>query len=590
MDIIEVKSHLSTEAFYNIERWLIEPKYAEYRNELVEMIAAERWQQLEDAFFKVIEFGTAGRRGATGLGSNRINRVTIGESAQALCEYAKQHDGASPGRGVVIACDTRLSSPDLSQYVAEVCAAAGFKTYVFDGYRSTPELSFAVRFLGCAIGIVVSASHNPPADNGFKAYWSDGGQLISPHDKGVLAAAQEINIVESVLYEDAIADGRIEVLEGEVDDKYIQAVKAESVSDLRNVSIVYSPLHGAGQRNTLPVLKEAGFSSITIVEEQMTPDGNFPTIKNQKPNPEEKVANEMAAQRLLKEKADIAITNDPDADRLGVMVRTNDGVEYLSGNQTAILAVDYTLSQMRENGDLSAQHYVAKTIVTTEMIQEIANYYGVKCYGNLLVGFKYFAELIRKSEAGPEQFVIGAEESFGLLKGSYARDKDGASGALIIAEATAKQKAEGRTLFDHLMELYKKHGLFLERTDNIMCPGADGFERMEGIMQGIRQHPPTSVGDNQVTAVIDYSRLIKTDVASGESGTIDGVLANMVVLELDNDSRRQLILRPSGTEPKLKVYIKWYEKAHEDVRSQYDDQLRYLEFIGQQFESIVLSK
>ncbi|HEY5695714.1 MAG TPA: phospho-sugar mutase, partial [Candidatus Saccharimonadales bacterium] len=351
MPFSEVLSkNLSSEALKNVEQWLNEPKYAEYRDELVEMIEAERWKDLEDAFFKVIEFGTAGRRGTTGVGSNRINRVTIGESAQALCLYARSFDEHAAEKGIVIACDTRLSSPELSRYSAQVCAANGFKTYLFDNFRSTPELSFAVRHLGAAVGIVISASHNPPLDNGFKAYWSDGAQLVAPHDKGVLDVADEINEIHAVDFDQAVQEGKIVIIGEKVDEAYIEAVVNEAEGTERDVKIIYSPLHGAGQTNTLPVLRAAGFKDVLPVEDQMVPDGNFPTIENGKPNPEDKPANERTVAQMLAEKADIAITNDPDADRIGVMVRQNDEPIYFSGNQTAVLATDYALKRLKEKG------------------------------------------------------------------------------------------------------------------------------------------------------------------------------------------------------------------------------------------------
>ncbi|HMR72765.1 MAG TPA: phospho-sugar mutase [Candidatus Saccharibacteria bacterium] len=437
MDILErtdARAHLSEAAITNITDWLTKPKYAAYKDELVQLLETGEWQTLEDAFFKVIEFGTGGRRGTTGVGSNRINRVTMGESAQALCLYAKSFDPDAPRKGIVIACDTRLSSDELSKYIASVCAENGFKTYIFDGFRSTPELSFALRELGCAVGIVVSASHNPPADNGFKAYWSDGAQLVPPHDKGVLDTATAVEVIASCDFEEAVENGKIIIIGQEIDDRYIKAVIGEAEGQERDLTIVYSPLHGAGQRNTLPTLRAAGFADIRPVEEQMIPDGNFPTIENGKPNPEEKAANDRAVAKLMAERADIAITNDPDADRIGVIVRQGDEAIYLTGNQSAVLATEYALRKKHEKDELSSKHYIAKTIVTTDMMSAIAQKFNVTCYGNMLIGFKYIGELIYKKETTDELFVIGGEESYGLLKGTYTRDKEGAVGALPLAE------------------------------------------------------------------------------------------------------------------------------------------------------------
>ena len=554
------------------------------------MIKAEKWQELEDAFFKVIEFGTGGRRGTTGVGSNRINRVTVGESAQALCEYAREADENAPQKGIVIACDTRLSSPELSTYCATVCAANGFTTYIFDGFRSTPELSFAVRHLGAAAGIVITASHNPPADNGFKAYWSDGGQLVPPHDSGVLSKAARVTEIKTTDYDQAVTEGTITIIGKDIDDAYIAAALAESEGQERDLRIVYSPLHGAGQRNTLPVLRGAGFEVITV-DEQLIPDGAFPTIPSGKANPEEPAANDMAVQLMLDRQADIAITNDPDADRIGVMVRHNDQAIYLNGNQSAVLATDYALRQKQQKGELTDKHYIASTIVTTDMLKALAATYGVTSYANMLIGFKYIGELILSKESTDEIFVIGGEESYGLLKGTYARDKDGAVGALPIAEYAAELKKQSKTLYDRLLELYEEHGFYIERLDTIQYPGADGFTKMNDIMSSLRSQPPRQVGEHTVTAILDYQTLTRTDTATGDTSPIDCIAGNVVVLELDGDPRRRLTVRPSGTEPKLKVYCAWYEAATpgENTQQRYDQISNNLQALSKQLEILLLS-
>lgn len=586
-DLLE--EHLSKEAAQNVHAWLTEPKYAEYKAELDELIAAGAWQQLEDAFFKVIEFGTGGRRGTTGIGSNRINRVTIGESTQALCQYALQADPQAAAKGIVIACDTRLSSPELSQYAAQVAAANGFKTYLFENFRATPELSFAVRELGGAVGIVISASHNPPADNGFKAYWSDGGQLVAPHDRGVLDMAAAIDTIHVIDFEEAVSVDKITIVGKELDDKYIAAALAETEGEARDIKIVYSPLHGAGQTNTLPLLRAAGFANISLVEAQMTPDGNFPTVENNKANPEERAANDRAVAQLIAENADIAITNDPDADRIGVIVReSNDEPFYLTGNLSAVLATDFVLAKKQARGELTDKHYIAKTIVTTDMLTVLADYYGVRIYGNMLIGFKYIGRLIREKEFTGEKFVIGGEESYGLLKGTYARDKDGAIGALPLAEYAAELKLEGKTLVDRLFELYGQYGLYVEVLQTIVCPGADGFARMQQVMASLREHPPTLVGDQHVTHIIDYETLVRHNLADGSEESVDCDAGDVVVLEF-GDSRCRISVRPSGTEPKLKFYIQWYADPSSDVRSQYSDMTRYLEGLARELEGLILA-
>jgi phosphoglucomutase len=556
--IDKLHGKVSAEAEKNITAWLTDSKYRQYVSEVEQLINDEQWKQLEDSFFKIIEFGTAGRRGTTGAGSNRINKVTIGESAQALCSYVKSFDEAAPTKGVVIAYDTRLTSSSLSQFTAQVCAANGFKVYLFDEYRSTPELSFAVRHLGAAIGIVISASHNPPSDNGFKAYWSDGGQLVAPHDKGVLLEAEKITEILETDFKEAVSADQIVMIGKEVDQAYYQAAIAESESSARDINIIYSPLHGAGQTNVLPVLQQAGFHQIQVVGEQMIPDGNFPTIPTGKPNPEEKAANDMAVQYMLDKKADIAITNDPDADRFGIIVRTQDGPVYVTGNQAAVLATDYVLKTKQEKGELTPLHYITKTIVTSDMLNALAADYGVRMYDNLLIGFKYIGELIHKKEDTSEIFLIGGEESFGLLKGVYVRDKDGASGSLMLAEYAAKLKAEGKTLHDRLGELFVEYGVYVETLANVQFPGADGFEKMQKIMAKLRTATPATIAGYEVSVVSDYKDLIKRNVANGETGVIDCIPGDVIVFEF-GDARRRVTIRPSGTEPKLKLYVQWYE-------------------------------
>ena len=585
-----MREHVSEAAAKNIEVWLSEPKYNEYKTELITLIEAEEWQELEDAFFKVLEFGTAGRRGKTGIGSNRINKVTIGESTQALCEYAKSFDIDAPSKGIVIAYDTRLTSPELSIYAACVCAANGFRTYLFENFRSTPELSFAVRHLKTAAGIVISASHNPPADNGFKAYWSDGGQIAAPHDKGILAVAETLANINDMQFEQALSEEKILLIGKEVDEAYVSAVVAQAEGESRDVTIAYSPLHGAGQTNVLPVLKQAGFTNILVVEEQMVPDGNFPTVENHKPNPEEKIANDMAVTKMLEEKADIAITNDPDADRLGVIVRQDSAARYLTGNQTAVLAADFALKRLLEKKALTSQHFLAKTIVTTDMLTALADHYGIKCYGNMLIGFKYIAKLIREKEATDELFILAAEESFGILKGSYARDKDGASGALPIAEYAAELKKQGKTLYDRLFELYVEHGLYVEYLANAYFEGASGFNKMQKVMLDLRAQTPTEINGHQVTAILDYQSLQRLDLKTQEMTPIDCTSGNVVVLELDGDARRRVTIRPSGTEPKLKLYVQWFEKVNDikHVQAEYDRAYEILQNLSKELEAVVL--
>lgn len=581
------RTYLSTNASYNLERWLTEPKYAEYKVSIEKMIAHEQWKDLEEAFFKVIEFGTAGRRGTVGPGSNRINRVTIGESTQALCEYMNRFDSSAAEKGIAIACDTRLSSPELSRYAACVCAANGFRTYIFDSFRSTPELSFAVRELGCAGGIVITASHNPSPDNGFKAYWSDGAQLVPPHDKGVLGMADAIAEIHAEPdFEEAVASGKVTIIDNAIDEAYYQAVLAEAVSEYREVTIAYTPLHGAGLTNTLPVLERAGFTVITE-RDQMVPDGHFPTVEGGKSNPEVKAANDRVVALMLAQNADIAISNDPDADRFGVIVRQDDEAIYLSGNQSAVLGIDFMLRQLKARGEINDKQFIAKTIVTTDFLTEIARTFGVKVVDNLHVGFKWIAEQI---ELRPDEtYLLGAEESFGMCKGDYVRDKDGASAALLLAEAAAEQKSQGKTLYDRLRELYKEYGLFVERLDTMRCEGAEGFAEMQAIMASIRKQAPREINGKTVTAVLDYQSGIRTELATGKTSKIDCAKGNVYVLEF-GDTKRRMTIRPSGTEPILKFYNQWYEASTDTPERDYERIEQQLESMSLHLEGELLSR
>lgn len=581
------QEHLSEAATHNLGRWLTEPKYAEYRPEVEQMIEEERWKDLEDSFFKVIEFGTAGRRGTVGPGSNRINRVTVGESTQALCDYAERFDPRAKVKGIAIACDTRLSSPELSRYAARVCAANGFTTYIFDSFRSTPELSFAIRELGCVAGIVITASHNPSPDNGFKAYWDDGAQLVPPHDKGVLAMADAVETIKAEPdFDNAVNQGKITIIDPSMDEKYFQAVLAQAVTDDRELIVAYSPLHGAGQTNALPVLERAGFT-VLVEKEQMVPDGHFPTVEGGKSNPEARVANDRVVALMLAEKADIAITNDPDADRFGVMIRQGDRPIYLSCNQSAALGVDFMLRHMKEQGKLNGKQYIAKTIVTTDFIEEIAKRFNVKTVGNLLVGFKWIAEQIRLRP--DEEYLLGVEESFGMCKGDYARDKDGASPSLLLAEAAAEQKKLNKTLYDRLLELYEEYGLFVERLDTMRCEGAEGFAEMQAIMASVRGKAPASIDGQEVTAVLDYKSGLRTDLQTGETSEIDCVKGDVFVLEF-GDHRCRMTIRPSGTEPILKFYNQWYEASTDAPEADQTRVKRQLENMSRELEGVLLGR
>ncbi len=548
-----IEAKLSLEAAKNLQIWLTDKKYQVFWSEIERLILAEDWPELEDSFFKVLEFGTAGRRGKTGVGPNRINQITIGESAQGLCQYLLKMDKATQTNGVVIAYDTRLTSRGLAVFSAQVVAGSGFKAYLFNSFRATPELSFAVRYLQAAAGIVISASHNPPADNGFKAYSSYGGQLVAPHDKGVLEESVKVTDIKILDFDRALADDAIEIIGAGVDQAYIAELTRLSLSSARNLKIVYSPLHGAGQTSVLPLLEQVGFNQVEVVEAQMSPDGNFPNVPNHKPNPEESAANDMAIEQMLKSGADVAITTDPDADRLAVMVNHYGEAIRLNGNQSLAMIFDYILQKQKaKNG------FIVKTIVTTDLLTSLADCYEINCYGNLLVGFKFIGALIEEKQARGEKFIAGGEESYGMLYGDHARDKDAASGVLPLAEYAAELKAQGKTLYDRLLEIYEEHGFYYETQATAEFPGAEGFANMQKLMANLRKKPLTKIGDYQVSAVRDYQDLIRTDLASNKTSEVaSSGPGNVIVLEF-GDYRRRVTIRPSGTEPKIKVYVQWF--------------------------------
>lgn len=532
---------LSAAAGANIQEWLTGNKYAQYRAELEALINNGAWQQLEDSFFKIVPFGTGGRRGTVGIGSNRINDVTIGESAQGLADYLRQQKQG--GAAVVIGYDTRLTSVALAELTASILAANGFAVHLFDGFRATPELSFAIRHLQAAAGVVISASHNPPADNGFKAYWSDGGQIVPPHDAGIMAAVSAVTTIQHTDFAAAVAAGKIVLIGPEVDQAYVQAVTNESLNTARSAVIAYSPLHGTGSRSVLPVLQAAGFAQLTVVAEQAEPDGAFPNIKNNVPNPEVRDASALVTEYAQRLEADLAITTDPDADRLGVVARDSDGhYRFLTGNQIAALIGYYVLDQLKQQNQLSEHHFVVKTIVTTDFITAFARDFGVKIYDDILIGFKYVAELIRLQE-GKETFVFGGEESHGILKGTYTRDKDAAVAALLICEFASELKNKGGNLVTALYDLYRRYGMYWETLHNIAYPGAQGSATMLRLMEGLRATPPQKLLDRPVVAVVD-----RLDPAT------PGTRGDVLIYHLSADRQTRITVRPSGTEPKLKIY------------------------------------
>lgn len=565
-----VAERLSQESATNLKRWLYEPQFAEYQTSLQQMVLTDQFDELHRLFWEVIPFGTGGRRGVMGeLGSATINSRTIAESAHGLAIYCRGIIGAEGGKAVV-ACDTRNRSDQFSRLAATTLAAHGFQVFFFESHRSTPELSFAVRRLNCDVGVMISASHNPPSDNGFKAYWSHGGQILSPHDAGIISEVVNAGVIPEIDFDAAVTAGKI-VPMGEddsrgIDAAYIAAVTELSCSSARDVSALFSPLHGVGETSVFAVLEAAGFSGVEIFEPHREPNGDFPNVDGQLPNPERTavfrplIDHAKTADRKTTEAktagANLLLASDPDADRLGVVVRNADG-DYvpISGNQTGALITDYLLRKRAENGTLSADNYVVETLVTTPLIAAIARQYGVRIIDDLLVGFKYIGQTI--DAEGPDNFVFGAEESLGFLAGSYARDKDAAVAALFLLELAAELKRDGKTLLDALEALWLQHGYFTEGQTSKICEGPDGREQIENLMQTFRDAPPTMLCGIPLAAVRDYHdheiRSLPDNVGVDELPSPAGDLLFFDSVEVGR--RYSIAVRPSGTEPKIKFYF-----------------------------------
>ncbi len=524
----------------NIRRWLTADRYAPLISGVVEAVEQGQWELLNDVFWTVLAFGTGGRRGRMHeFGTNAINDATIGESAQGLADYIQAQPRAQGERACAIAYDTRHKSRHFAELCSSVMVANGFRVYLLDDYRSTPELSFLVRFKQCDCGIMVTASHNPPRDNAVKVYWSTGGQLLPPHDQGVIECVENC---QKILIEDfgrALDDGRVVVCTQETDEAFLEAVYQQRRAGPRDLKVVYSPLHGVGQSAVCPALKADGFQDVEVFAPHASPDGNFPNVPNQVANPENPEVYEDIIARARQLGADLVLATDPDCDRLGCAapktVDPSGDWGTFTGNQLGALLADYVLSQ---TPGLTSEHYLVKTLVTTEMIRRIGDSYGVRTIGDLPVGFKWIAGVIDRE--GPERFVLGMEESFGYLAGTHARDKDAAVAAMLTAEMAAAAKAAGESLHERLDRLFWQHGYHAERTLNVQMEGAAGMAQMQGLLQRLRTAPPESLGGMAV-----------------ESRHADGpqnVPADMILLGFA-EAGNFVVVRPSGTEPKVKLYL-----------------------------------
>ncbi len=508
-------------------RWLEGNYDSETKKEIRDLIANNP-KEITDAFYKNLEFGTGGLRGIMGAGTNRMNKYTVGMATQGLANYLKKMFSEKELIKVAIAYDSRIKNTFFANTTADVMSANGIKVYLFDALRPTPELSFAIRYLGCQAGIVITASHNPPEYNGYKAYWEDGGQLISPHDKNVIDEVNKINNIEDVHFERN--DNLIEFIGKAIDIEYISRIKSLSLSPeiikkQSNLKIVYTPIHGTGVKLVPECLKAFGFKNVFNVPEQDISDGNFPTVKS--PNPEEPAALSLAMEKAREVNANLVMATDPDGDRVGIAVR-NDKNEFvlLNGNQTATLLIYYLLKKWKENGKLTGNEYIVKTIVTSEILKDMAIKSGVD-YFDTLTGFKYIAEIIRLNE-GKKQFIGGGEESYGYLVGDFVRDKDAVISCCMIAETAAWAAEQGKTLYELLPDIYHEYGYYKERLISVVRKGKEGAEEIQQMMDNYRSNPPKSFNDSKLVMIKDYLTGKTIDLKSDTESKIDLPKSNVL--------------------------------------------------------------
>lgn len=537
-----------------IKQWLGPETDDTTRQILQSLIETGKEDELIDSFYKDLEFGTGGLRGIMGVGTNRINKYTIAMATQGLSNYLLKHYKTEP-ISVAIAHDSRNNSDVFAKVTAEVFAANGIKVYFFKALRPTPELSFAIRTLGCKSGVVLTASHNPKEYNGYKAYWEDGAQVIAPHDKNIIEEVQKIKSLADIKFK--YEASMIEEIGEDIDELYLKSlqnlsVSPEAIARQHDLKIVYTPIHGTGVVLVEPILKRYGFTNITIVKEQAEPagNGNFPTVVY--PNPEEADALKLAVEKANAIGADLVMATDPDADRVGIAIRNDKGeLQLLNGNQTGSLLIHYLLKAWKEKGQFKGNEFVVKTIVTTDLIPKIAAHYGVKSY-ETLTGFKYIAALIKKLE-GKETFIGGGEESYGYLIGDKVRDKDAIASCAIIAEMAAYAKDKGSSLYDTLIDTYVQFGYYKENLISLTKKGKTGAEEIQQMMKELRETPPTVLAGSKVIRVKDYNAASWVNPQNGEKGTLDFPKEN--VLQFLTEDGSLISARPSGTEPKIKFYF-----------------------------------
>lgn len=559
----------------NYEYWCTSPIFADATKAELKSLEGNE-DEIFDRFYRELEFGTGGLRGVIGAGTNRMNFYTVGKATQGLANFINKQGAAA--KGVAIAFDSRRMSPEFADTAACVLAANGIKAYIFDSLRPTPELSFALRTLGCTAGIVVTASHNPPEYNGYKVYWEDGAQITAPKDAQIIGevnAIKDYAEIKKMTTEEAKAAGLYEVIGKEIDDKYMEALKKlvlhpEAIKQMASsLKIVYTPLHGTGNVPVRRVLKELGFEQVTVVPEQELPDGNFPTVSY--PNPEDKKAFALALDLAKKVDADLVLATDPDADRLGVYAKDTKTGEYkvFTGNMSGMLICEYEMSQKKALGILPDNGALVTTIVSSNMAQAVAKEYGMK-FIECLTGFKYIGEQIKFFEqTGSNEYVFGFEESYGCLVGTHARDKDAVVAVMALCEAAAYYKTQGITLWDQMLNIYNKYGYYKEDLFTMTFKGADGAKKMQDMMDAYRKNTPKQVGAYKVLRLRDYKNDVITDLATGETTPTGLPKSNVLYFELENDA--WFCVRPSGTEPKIKFYAGIKGTSLEDSAKKLDE-------------------
>ena len=558
------------------QRWLESDEFDEETKEELLSIK-ENEKEIEDRFYKELEFGTAGLRGVIGAGTNRMNKYTVGKATQGLANYILEQ--GTENKGVAISYDSRKMSKEFSLQTALIFCANGIKTYLFKNLRPVPELSFSVRNLGCTAGVMITASHNPPKYNGYKVYWDDGAQINSPRDKDIIKKVRGVksfNEMKTISEEEAKEKGLLNIIGEEMDDKYLGVLKSLVLNpeivkqEGKKLKVVYTPLHGTGNTVAEKLLKELGLENVYVVPEQKNPDGNFPTVDY--PNPEDPKAFKLALELAKKVDADVVLATDPDADRLGVFAKDSKTGEYMNytGNMSALLIAEYRISQMKEKGILPNNGFFVTTVVSSDLAKAIAKEYNLKCY-EVLTGFKNIGAVMRKADENKDgKYVFGYEESYGCLIGDYARDKDGISAVMSLCEAACYYKSKGKTLWDAMQDIYKKYGYFKETQVSIIREGAEGAEEIKQMMTSTRNKDIKNIGKYKVITFKDIEKDLVKNMETGEITKTGLPTSNVLYYELEDNN--WCCIRPSGTEPKIKLYMGVKGESNQDA----EEKLEYL--------------